>query len=648
MAPWQDFEHEQCEYLEGVSTMSSKSGEPPKGPEKPATDQAGAKKPTPMLDLKATEVKETKPAAATAPGDTKGAAGKPDPAAKSPGSPPPKADDKNLAKPAATAASPAKPTGSGPAAPDPKVGPASSGKPTSTAGSAASGGGSSRVGAGAKGLAGSAPSPSAEKRSGGGMGATFTHLLAAVIGGVVVLFGAAPLENQLGLKMLPPAEIPAEISNRLAALERATAKNPAADFAALGGEVDALKKRVDELAAGSERIATLAEEQNKLAETVAALEARPGTGAPANNDLATALNQRVAKLEETLKTLAGATGPDGDKNALAKLATVAGKLTDLERTVNNQLEALRKSVMTELENRVAKTAEASAAAQAGTERIDRELAVVKTNAARLAQRAETLKAANDRLAALVRAAQEQTAHIQAELDGLKGDVLQQFKKVARPQDVTSAIAPITSQLAKLDTRLQTIVGREEVRKANAKRIVLALELGNLKRALDRGGAYAAELAAVRKVSADSVDLGALEKFQSTGVPTAGGLATEFRTLAFKAINAEDRKSDGSVIDRLVSGAKSIVRVRRTKFAADDTSTEAIVARIEARLRQGDVTGALAQAKALSKEARAPIADWLDRLAARADVDHAIAGLEAQLKASLGGGSAAPAKPGTKG
>jgi len=632
----------ELEHLKGVRTMASKSDGPPKGPQKPETDQAGTKKPTPMLDLKATEVKETKPAD-TASGGPKSEPAKP--ASTSTSSTAPKTDDKAAAQPAGAGGSATKPApGPAPAAKSGTSTPAAGAKPTAGATSGAAGSSGSTSAAGSKGLAGSTPASPKAKSSGGGM---FTHLVAAVIGGAIVLFGAAPIEKQLGYKVLPTAGIPAEVSERLAALEKATAQNPAADLAKLQSEIAGVSKRVDDLGSVNERVATLAAQQKKMAETIASAPTQ-NEGASENPEAVTALDQRVAKLEETLKTLAGATGPDGDKNALAKLATVAGKLTDLERTVNNQLEALRKSVMSELENRVAKTAEASAAAQAGTERIDRELATVKTNAARLSQRAETLKAANDRLAELVRAAQEQTGRIQAEVDGLKGDVLAQFKKVARPQDVTSAIAPISDRLAKLDTQLETITGREEVRKANAQRIVLALELGNLKRALDRGGRFDAELAAVSKVAGNGVDLSALEKLKSTGVPTAAELESEFQKLAFKAINAEDRKPDGSVIDRLVSGAKSIVRVRRTEFASDDTSTEAIVARIDADLKQGDLTGAMKQAKSLSKEARAAIAPWLDRLAARADVDAAIAALEGQLKASLGGSPAKPERQGTKG
>lgn len=648
--------------------MSSKNRGPSKGPAAPSQNQPGAKKPSAMLDLKATEVKDEKTTAAGSSQDRGSSATKPEadkPDAKSaPDAAKPqdktKADDaakapETATKPGANATEGSRPSGTVPSVSAAATGSAagSGSKPANASetkggngGSASkggSGGGGSDGGGGDK-PAAAAPAP-APRRSGGGFFGTLTHLAAGIIGGALVLFGAEPIEKQLGMKFTPPPQIPAEVSTRLAAVEQAAAQKPAVDLSPIQSELAAAKKQLAELAELKSQVAVLSQGQQKLEKTVAEAPA-VAAGSPEAAEAVQALETRLANLETTMKTLSDATGPDGDKNALARLATISGKLSDFERTLNNQLEALRKSVMTELETRVAKTAEASAAAQAGTERIDRELATVKTNAARLTQRAETLKAANERLAGLVRAVQEQSAKMEAELDALKGDVLQQFKTVARPKDVKSALAPVSDKLTALDTQLATIVKREAARKENAQRIVLALELANLKRVLDRGGPYAAELAAVAKSSGGKVELGPLKKFASSGVPTSAELARDFQTLAFKSINAQQAgDEEPGVLNRFLSSAKSIVRVRRTNFDREDKSTEAVVARMESLLKQGNLSGAIEQSKALSKEARAPIQSWLDRLEARAGVEQAIAELERQLKASLGGSVEAPAKSG---
>ena len=97
---------------------------------------------------------------------------------------------------------------------------------------------------------------------------------------------------------------------------------------------------------------------------------------------------------------------------------------------------------------------------AGTKRLDRELATVKTGAARLEQRAATLKAAQDSLGEAVRVARQETAKLRVELDGLKGDV-------ARPQDVATALAPLTGKMSAMENRLKDVVENETTRKANA-------------------------------------------------------------------------------------------------------------------------------------------------------------------------------------
>ena len=164
---------------------------------------------------------------------------------------------------------------------------------------------------------------------------------------------------------------------------------------------------------------------------------------------------------------------------------------------------------------------------------------------------------------------------------------------------------------------------------------MALGLGNLKRVLDRGGPYAAELSEMRRVAGGEVDLSALERFQATGVPTVAQLREEFAKLAYSVIRASETKADGTVFDRLVSGARSLVRVRRADLPASDTSTEATVARIDQQLQQGNLTGALTEAKKLSEASAKPAQPWLERVAARANIDRAISALENQLKSSLG-------------
>jgi hypothetical protein len=104
------------------------------------------------------------------------------------------------------------------------------------------------------------------------------------------------------------------------------------------------------------------------------------------------------------------------------------------------------------------------------------------------------------------------------------------------------------------------------------------------------------------------------------------------------IDAELEPADATLTDRMLSGMKSIVRVRRTNLSADDTSAEAIVGRMESLLKDGLVAEALGEARKLSAKALAPARGLIAKLEMRQSIDAAIAALDASLKTSLAGGA----------
>jgi hypothetical protein len=182
--------------------------------------------------------------------------------------------------------------------------------------------------------------------------------------------------------------------------------------------------------------------------------------------------------------------------------------------------------------------------------------------------------------------------------------------------------------------LQTFNASEADRSANASRIVLSLELANLKRAIDRGERYAEELARTKKVGT-SLNFAALDRYMLEGVPAPAELAKSFPKAANAMLDAEAERSDATLVDRLLAGARSIVRVRKTGHADDDTSTEAVVGRMEAALKDGRLAEVLANAKKLPPKAALAGEDWLKKVEARLAVEQALAEVEAALKSSLG-------------
>ena len=96
-------------------------------------------------------------------------------------------------------------------------------------------------------------------------------------------------------------------------------------------------------------------------------------------------------------------------------------------------------------------------------------------------------------------------------------------------------------------------------------------------------------------------------------------------------------------ERLLAGAKSIVRVRRVDQAGGEDGVEAAVARIDADLKDGKLAEVVAQAAKLSPKVAAPARGWLDKVEARVAVERAVAEIERDLKSALGSGVASGKK-----
>lgn len=608
------------------------------------------KRPNPTLDLKAVEIKsDAKPGESksgdTKSGDTKSAdtkmpdAGKPaemKPVESKPG------ETKSAATsvpPTSTAGPGDKPRAGSGAAAASSAG--SAGTPESGAGrppAGAGGGGKGGDGRGEGVAKGAAPTP-APARRGSGIGAMFSHLVAGIVGGFLALLGADKIAPQLGLE-LPGSSTRAteELRARLASVEKTVSSVASGTDADLAEKLASNAARLQKLEGLEGRIAGLTEAQSKLAAENEVLakrlaEAPAGSGAP---------DPRIDELQQRLSLLTKAAEGSQGAGAIPQLAAVTGKLSDLEATLSNQLDALRQNVSQEIETRVAKAATSAEAAQSGTQRIDRELASVKTEAAGIAQRIETLKADNQRFSDALAAVQSEAGKLASALDALKSDMGQRFKSVARPDDVSAAVAPISQKLAAVEDRIEKVVTAEEGRKANAERIVLSLELANLKRAIDRGLGYGDELEQVKKAAGGKLDLAALDKHKADGVPTLADLQKDFRPLAHNLIDAAEQPENGGVIDRLLAGAKSVVRVRKTTHSADDGSVEAVVARMDKALADARISDFVQLAEKLPPAAKGAAQGFLQKIEARHAVDKALGEIQDQLKSSLGSASAAAA------
>ena len=511
--------------------------------------------------------------------------------AQQPGSPKPAADS----KPAAAAASAA----------------------TATAGTASAGASSaadSSNNAGARQMAEpERPVPPATPPGGRSPLSRFvTHLLAGIAGGAIVLLGGDRLVQMAGTPT--PGQrldaVTAALDKRLAAVESASKPD-------MAGILAATEDRLSRIDTFSTDLSNLRADQEKLAGEAKAL----SEVVAANADQSKLLS-RVASLEDQLKTIASAASADG--GGIAELAAISVRIAEIKNELSADFAALRETMPKEFEKRLAALDETG-----------------KLDVARLSQRIETLKADGDRFARAVQAAQEETGRVASALGEVQATLEQQARSFAKSTDVAAALNPMTSLVARIEADLDSVLKTEAERKSNTERIVVALELANLKRAIDRGQGFAAELEAVKAASGGRLELKPLEPYKTSGVPSLAELRDTSRPALNATLDAGAVAPDASVWDRLMAGAGSIVRVRKVDAEGDGKTTDAIVARLQKALAEGRLGDVLAEADRLPPAAAEKLAEWRGKIAARHSVEQAIAATETELKATLAPPAAAP-------
>lgn len=181
---------------------------------------------------------------------------------------------------------------------------------------------------------------------------------------------------------------------------------------------------------------------------------------------------------------------------------------------------------------------------------------------------------------------------------------------------------------------------EEVRtaqEASDNRASLGVALVALQGAMSRGEPYSAELAALDRFDAVPDErLQTLRPHAETGVRTPAELASAFDPVSRDIMDAAEQSGDG-VVDRIWSGAQSMVRIRPVGPVQGD-SVGAVVSRIEAALADRHLTRALGEWETLPDSARAASQDWADEVRARIEAEAVAKDLSTNVLGVEGGAS----------
>lgn len=193
---------------------------------------------------------------------------------------------------------------------------------------------------------------------------------------------------------------------------------------------------------------------------------------------------------------------------------------------------------------------------------------------------------------------------------------------AAPLPVVVA-SPTADEVARLNARI-AMLENQGARTTEA--AAAALAAAQLVDASQGSKPFGRELAALRAASPGLPELGRLARLAETGAPSRTALAASFPPYAVKAIrHARRPPADGDLGQRIAYVAAKVVTLRRVDETTG-SSPDAIIARAEQALQEGQVAPALRTLDALPPKAREALAPWRLEAERRAEIDREVTAL----------------------
>jgi hypothetical protein len=221
----------------------------------------------------------------------------------------------------------------------------------------------------------------------------------------------------------------------------------------------------------------------------------------------------------------------------------------------------------------------------------------------------------------VDALNQKIADLTAQIDQLKTSIAQVTEQQA------SNGADMSNRLAEAEKKLNE--PREDVAVARA------IAAAALKAAIDRGGPFTAELDTFAGVAPDDPAATDLRGFAETGVPSRAELIRQVPDVATAIVDSVSQPDPNeSWSDRLMSSAKSLVTVRPVGNIEGE-SVEAIAARMEDKVKNGDLPGASAEWNSLPATAKQASAAFKQSLEARIRVEDLVSGAVSKAVSGTG-------------
>jgi hypothetical protein len=190
-------------------------------------------------------------------------------------------------------------------------------------------------------------------------------------------------------------------------------------------------------------------------------------------------------------------------------------------------------------------------------------------------------------------------------------------------------APPPDAVARLSGRLDQL---ETAQTRTAENAAEALAASALMDAAQTSRPFPDELAALAAVSPPSAELRSLRRLAETGAPSRAALAAQYPDYAARAAGAARTPGEG-VLARIQAALARVVVVRRVGDVAGD-GVDALLARAERQVQDGDIDHALRTLDRLPVAGQAAMAPWRAQAEQRAELDRRVSALRAEALEDL--------------
>lgn len=198
--------------------------------------------------------------------------------------------------------------------------------------------------------------------------------------------------------------------------------------------------------------------------------------------------------------------------------------------------------------------------------------------------------------------------------------------------INSVVMNMQGRIDELDTALEDARKDDEelakvldsVSRDDLTAAAMLLALNQMRSTMNQEQNFEQDLEIVRRLAGDDEELlSAIDRLAphaESGVLSKQGLSREFKGVAGEIVLAKMAGEDVSVKDKVMGRLGEIVKVRKEDADPDAQDTEAIVARAEALLDEGDVKGAIAELEKLEGEPAEAAAPFMEQARGTAAAD----------------------------